>query len=198
MKISEPLGNQSDQDAFENARRMEAEAIAEMKSEFNNFVAQTRERLRIVSESLQELGREYALAPANEPNADESGSPGFASTDSAATAPSPAEASALTIDAHSAKQKRSDTSESELDFWATEEPHSNRKPLSTEDASSDASFHRTAKTDGEVRGPRRTDRENPSEALKRPQASIPDDDDADPMERLNAIKQRLARQIENS
>ncbi len=63
MKINEPFGPSTEQDVADEARRMETEVLAQLKSEFQEFVAQTRERLRMVSQSLVELDREYSTVP---------------------------------------------------------------------------------------------------------------------------------------
>ena len=57
MKINESLYRSFDQEAIEQARYGEAELIAKMKSEFEHFMAQTREQLKLVAEALDEHDR---------------------------------------------------------------------------------------------------------------------------------------------
>ena len=63
MKINEPFGPDLEQETAVETRAMEAEILAQLKSEFQDFVVQTRERLRMLSESLVELDREYSSVP---------------------------------------------------------------------------------------------------------------------------------------
>ena len=63
MKINESFGPPSEHDVVDETRRMESEVLTQLKSEFLEFVTQTRERLRLVSESLSELDREYMIQP---------------------------------------------------------------------------------------------------------------------------------------
>ena len=63
MKINESFGPPSENDVVDETRRMESEVLTQLKSEFLEFVTQTRERLRLVSESLSELDREYMIQP---------------------------------------------------------------------------------------------------------------------------------------
>ena len=63
MKINETFGPPSEQDVVDEPSRVETEVLTQLKSEFLEFVTQTRERLRLVSESLSELDREYMIQP---------------------------------------------------------------------------------------------------------------------------------------
>ena len=154
----------------------------------------------MVSESLMDLDREYALAPpitdqqpagapdvnAPDVNAPDVNAPdvhvpdvnapevvGVQSVVDAAVEPASADGPELIVDSAASDRVQIDRVQSEapvseLDFWPSEPSEPDPRPSFTEDASKDATFPGTS------------------------------DPDSDPSERLNAIKQRLARQIENS
>ena len=195
MKINEPFGPSTEQVVADEARRMETEVLAQLKSEFQEFVAQTRERLRMVSQSLVELDREYSTVPpvvvdqhavaqeviaqeviAQEVIAQEVVSQQKVEAPTAhEVSPEPAQAdrSEWLVGPTPATADKSEAPVSELNFWseALADPDPQPippRPTMAEDASNDASFPRTSNLD------------------------------SDPTERLKAIKQRLARQIENS
>lgn len=122
MKICEPLGGSSNLDSVEDVRRKEALLIDKMKTEFQDFVAVTRERLRLATEALIEIDRDLS------------------------------------------------------------EPKPNIAPVES-------------LTRDECTAPPAVAKEPLVEARSQPAAV---ESDVDPFERLNAIKQRLARQIEKS
>ena len=167
MKINETFGPPSDHDVVDESRRVESEVLTQLKSEFLEFVTQTRERLRLVSESLSELDREYTVQPPiidqpvsvpeqleAEPIIETDGTPIQSETPESVVESGPV------VD--------NDEPSDAVDFWGEAPTDSETQPSMTEDASNDATFPSA----GEL--------------------------DSDPMERLNAIKKRLARQIENS
>lgn len=205
MKINEPFGIPVDQDSedqgvADDSRLMESEIFHQLKTEFQDFVAQTRERLRLVSESLVELDREFSL----EPQVDLQEIDAFAPVEDSladgkdlkASGSDPVERS---VASQAAQPDDRNTTRSSFDFWDDFPGEADDQVTLVEDASPDASFHHPDEKSPEVFRTIRPVSSGSREAFgESPASSSNTEIDADPMERLNAIKQRLARQIENS
>jgi hypothetical protein len=202
MKINEPLYPSFDQEAIEQARYGEAEVIAKMKSEFEDFVAQTRERLRLVSEALVELDRDFVHGPIEQSVGieaektdltDPSALVDEETTDDSSEPLGPPQSA---IQDNGADPSQANAETDDLDVWPNDVRQSSNQSDGKESASKDASFPDSHTESIEASGNGSTRKHQDREVSESFRSS--GDDETDPFERLNAIKERLARQIEKS
>lgn len=214
MKINEPLYPSFDQEAIEQARHGEAELIARMKSEFEDFVAQTRERLRLVSEALSELDRDFNQAPIESSVGSEVAETGPIINSTPAiekqqqdpsepVGPSLAEirdedyeSPQIDADLNADLNAEANADADDVDVWPENVWQSSNPSDGKESASKDASFPESPTASTQTGANGRAQRHQDREIPEAPRSS--DEDETDPFERLNAIKERLARQIEKS
>ncbi len=202
MKINESLYRSFDQEAIEQARYGEAELIAKMKSEFEHFMAQTREQLKLVAEALDEHDRVGPPSPIEASDRveaeaiDRTGNHTPANDEAQIDASAPRVPSQSEIENDLAVTPPTDSETDDFDIWPDNVWQSSNPSNGKESASKDASFPEahigSMETDWNGIAQRHQDCEVPES----PQSS--GDWETDPFERLDAIKARLARQIKKS
>ena len=200
MKINEPFGEPLEYDSSDNAGRMDAEILARMKSEFHEFLGSIRDRLHTVSESLIELDREFSRPPqVSEPKVETAvtdpseATQGF--TQKVAEEPAEAQQPGSPGITLQASQDAKTAPRSQFDIWPEATVPAAEAPAPVVQAPAPAVQAPAPAVQAPAPAAEAPVSEVESPA---PMSSPPIDTSSDPMERLNAIKARLARQIENS
>ena len=203
MKINESLYRSFDQEAIEQARYGEAELIAKMKSEFEHFMAQTREQLKLVAEALDEHDRVGPPSPIEASDRveaeaiDRTGNHTPANDEAQIDASAPRVPSQSEIENDLAVTPPTDSETDDFDIWPDNVWQSSNPSNGKESASKDATFPENRVEHPEADASGIAPKHPVHEVPEFPQTSC-DGDETDPFERLNAIKERLARQIEKS
>lgn len=200
MKINEPFGINArplaPPQVGNSTPSSRAEVLVELKFEFEDFVARIRQQLQLVSDSLllldqasSQLADSGAQDDVANPVSNETSDESLSST-----LDSQIELSVTESPLHSGSGNKSQGEA--LDLWTAGFSTRAEEGTDSEAASNNASFPASGASSHLSPSPRAVAEASEPKGPAPIHTSI--DPDSDPFERLNAIKARLARQIEKS
>lgn len=206
MKINERVSQPGDDSIAGGSCGIDPETLNQLKAEFHDFVLGTRRRLSSVADHLRELDRERTRLETQAScdlttQVDETQAPNEQAAnvtpqeEDGITGDSidPSEADAIWDSTGSSHEvEAAPTVESKLisvQVKSAEEPQTLTQVPNTPDRQSTDRFEPAARTEHQAVFP-------PADGNR--SATGPIDTDSDPLERLNAIKARLAKQIEKA